>query len=183
MSKDISKKLAGQIGEHLVVAELGRRGIVAAPFAGNVPDIDILAYANGLAVPIQVKSMRQLSGSVDAAKFLRIRFDGEHQVIDGVAEDIDRDLIYVLVQIGKTRREDRFFVLEQGALQDLILRNHSNVLQRFGGRRPKNWESTHCSYDPRDIVGSEENWALIALKLGMDGEPSAYAQTTGDGAL
>ena len=45
--KDFSKRLAGQIGEHLVVAELGRREIIATPFAGNVPDIDILAYANG----------------------------------------------------------------------------------------------------------------------------------------
>jgi hypothetical protein len=167
LAKDFSKKLAGQIGEHLVVAELGRRGIIAAPFAGNVPDIDILAYANGLAVPIQVKAMRQPSGSVDASKFLSIRFDGERQIIDGFSEGIDRNLIYVLVHVGETRMQDRFFVLQQGELQDLILHNHSNVLLKFGGRRPKNWESTHCSYDPRDIVGAEENWALIAQRLGM----------------
>lgn len=167
MAKDFSKQLAGQIGEHLVVAELGRRGIIATPFAGNVPDIDILAYANGRAVPIQVKAMRQPSGSVDAAKYLKVRFEGEQQIIDGVAEDIDRSLIYVLVLIGKTRNEDQLYVLEQGQLQDLILRNHSNVLRQHGGRRPKNWESTHCSYDPREIVGAEDNWGLIARRLGI----------------
>lgn len=47
MAKSFKTQLAGQIGESLVVAELGRRGIVATAFAGNVPDIDLLAYKNG----------------------------------------------------------------------------------------------------------------------------------------
>ena len=45
MATGLSSKLAGQIGEHLVTAELGRQGIIATPFSGNVSDIDILAYA------------------------------------------------------------------------------------------------------------------------------------------
>ena len=49
MATGLSTKLTGQIGEHLVTAELGRLGIIATPFSGNVPDIDILAYANGAA--------------------------------------------------------------------------------------------------------------------------------------
>jgi hypothetical protein len=167
--KDFSKRLAGQIGEHLVVAELGRRNVIATPFAGNVPDIDILAYANGRAVPIQVKAIRQATGTADAARYLSIRFEREQQIIDGITA-VDRSLIFVLVRIGATRSQDRFFVLEQGSLQDLILRNHSRVLQQFGGRRPKNWASTHCSYDLGDLEGSEENWDLIARRLtGMGG--------------
>lgn len=162
--KDFSKRLAGQIGEHLVVAELGRRNIIATPFAGNVPEIDILAYANGRAVPIQVKAMRHANGTVDAAKYLSIRFEGETQIIDGITA-VDRTLIFVLVWIGEARSQDRCFVLEQGSLQDLILRNHSRVLHQFSGRRPRNWESTHCSYNPEDIPGSEENWDLIAQRL------------------
>ncbi len=166
MSKDFSKRLAGQIGEHLVVAELGRRNIIATPFAGNVPDIDILAYANERAVPIQVKAMRQAGGTVDATKYLRISFAGEQQRIDGLVE-VDRSLVYVLVTIGISAGEDRFFVLEQGGLQDLIMRNHSSVLERFGGRRPKNWQSTHCSYNPDDLEGAENNWSLIEQRLGF----------------
>ena len=108
MSKDFSKRLAGQIGEHLVVAELGRRNIIATPFAGNVPDIDILAYANERAVPIQVKAMRQAGGTVDATKYLRISFAGEQQRIDGLVE-VDRSLVYVLVTSGISAGEDRFF--------------------------------------------------------------------------
>ena len=33
----------GRAGEHYVAAEINRRGGYAAPFAGNVPAIDILA--------------------------------------------------------------------------------------------------------------------------------------------
>ena len=40
----------------MVVAELGRRGIVATAFAGNVPDIDIVAYADGATTHLQVKT-------------------------------------------------------------------------------------------------------------------------------
>ena len=35
-------QLSKQLSEHLVAAELARRGIGATPFSGNVPDIDIL---------------------------------------------------------------------------------------------------------------------------------------------
>ena len=59
MAKNFNSQLSGQTGEHLVVAELGRRGVVATPFAGNVPDIDVLAYANGKSLPIQVKALRK----------------------------------------------------------------------------------------------------------------------------
>ena len=46
MATGFSTKFTGQIGEYLVVAELGRRTIIATPFSGNVPDIDVIAYAN-----------------------------------------------------------------------------------------------------------------------------------------
>jgi hypothetical protein len=57
MAAGLNSKLTGQICEHLVTAELGlgRRGIIATPFSGNVPDIDILAHANGITGHIQVK--------------------------------------------------------------------------------------------------------------------------------
>ena len=35
--------LTKQIGEYLVAAELGRQGLIATTFTGNVPDFDILA--------------------------------------------------------------------------------------------------------------------------------------------
>ena len=49
------KQLSKQLSEHLVVAELARRGVIATPFSGNVPDFDILAFKNGKSTPIQEK--------------------------------------------------------------------------------------------------------------------------------
>jgi hypothetical protein len=114
MPRNFKTQLAGQIGEHLVVAELGRRGVVATPFSGNVPDLDVLAYANGKSVPIQVKANRAGNISVDAKRYLDIQFDGEQQCIVGKSADIDRSLIFVLVSIGKVAGEDRFFIYKQG---------------------------------------------------------------------
>lgn len=56
MARGFSAQLAGQMGEALVVAELGRRGIVATSFAGNLPDIDLLAWRKGRSLALQVKA-------------------------------------------------------------------------------------------------------------------------------
>ena len=55
-------QLSKQLSENLVTAELARRGVIATPFSGNVPDFDILAFNGGESTPIQVKSAR--SGNI-----------------------------------------------------------------------------------------------------------------------
>jgi hypothetical protein len=165
MPRNFKTQLAGQIGEHLVVAELGRRGVVATPFSGNVPDIDVLAYANGKSVPIQVKANRAGNISVDAKRYLDIQFDGEQQCIVGKSADIDRSLIFVLVSIGKVAGEDRFFIYKQGRLQDLIYEKHTAFLRRHGGVRPRNPKSAHCAYSIEDLTEAEGAWSVILDKL------------------
>ncbi len=81
MPRSFKNQLAGQVGESLVVAELGRRGIVATTFACNLPDIDLLAYRNGRTIALQVKSVRTGSISLDAKRFMTIEFRGDMQVI------------------------------------------------------------------------------------------------------
>ena len=56
MKTGYSTQLTQQIGEHLVVAKLGRMGIMATPFAGNVPDYDLLAvcYRGNQTVQMEV---------------------------------------------------------------------------------------------------------------------------------
>ncbi len=91
--RSFNNQLAGQIGESLVVAELGRRGIVATAFAGNVPDIDLLAYRNGHTIALQVKSVRTGSVSFDAKRFMTIEFEGDRQIITATAPGLDASLI------------------------------------------------------------------------------------------
>jgi hypothetical protein len=65
-------QLTRQIGEHLVAAELGRHGYIAAPFAGNVPLYDLLAAdARGFSIPIQVKAINGGSWQFSADTYLK----------------------------------------------------------------------------------------------------------------
>ena len=95
--KNYSTKLSGQIGENLLVAELGRRGIVASTLSGNVPDIDVLAYKDGKSIPIQVKTSKQGNLSVNADQYLIIEFSGEIQKVIGKKSDIEKTLIFVII--------------------------------------------------------------------------------------
>ena len=167
MARNSKTQLAGQIGEHLVVTELGRRGIIATPFAGNVPNIDVLAYANGKSLPIQVKAQTQGNLSVDAKRYLEIQFDGDVQSITGKSKDIERDLIFVLVKIGDAAGLDNFYVYEQAVVQDLVYAEHSSFLKKHGGIRPRNPMSIHCSYYLRDLLEYKGNWNLITGRLGI----------------
>lgn len=59
MATGLSNKLTGQIGEYMVCAELGRLGLIATSFTGNVPEYDLLVCDSGLkSLPIQVKTTR-----------------------------------------------------------------------------------------------------------------------------
>jgi|TARA_B110000196_G_scaffold56019_1_gene46400 predicted RecB family endonuclease len=74
-------QLNKQLSEHLVAAELARRGIVTTPFSGNVPDIDILAFKSGKSIPVQVKSAK--TGNITVANverdYLILKQEGNSQ--------------------------------------------------------------------------------------------------------
>jgi hypothetical protein len=159
--RSFSTQLAGQIGEALVVAELGRRNIVATGFSGNVPDIDLLAYRGGHAVPLQVKSWRSGPVHLNAGRFLRIHMDGDRQCIQGRDTDLDPELIYVFVLIGEARGDDEFFILPQGILQEIVLRCHSDYLAKHNGVRPKNPRSTHMGLKLCDLEAHRDRWDII----------------------
>ena len=113
MVKNFSSKLSGQIGENLVVAELGRRGIIATAFAGNVPEIDILAYKDKRSIRIQVKALKVGSLRTRADYYLNIDFDGKTQTVLGKRVDINRDLTFIIVKVGEKLGEDIFYICDQ----------------------------------------------------------------------
>lgn len=167
MARNFRTQLAGQIGESLVVAELGRRGIVATAFAGNVPDIDILAYANDTTVPLQVKAWRTGSVHFNATRFIKIDFEGDRQTVRGLDETLDGDLIYVFVKIGDGAGQDKYFTLLQRELQAIICKNYGMWLDKHNGVRPRNPKSTHCAVEITSLAKFEYNWALIEQRFGM----------------
>ena len=162
--KNYSTQLAGQIGESLVVAELGKRGVIATAFSGNVPDIDILAYKEGKTAAIQVKAWRAGSVSFDAKQYLNITQDGDVQTVHGVKNRNTGNLTFVFVKIGN-EEPDRFFLLSEFDLSTIIEENYSSFLNKHNGIRPRNSQTTHCSVTEDNLLPHLDNWALVESAL------------------
>lgn len=145
MATGRSTQLTRQVGEHLVAAELGRMGFVATPFAGNVPNFDLLvANEAGVAVPVQVKAINGPSWQFNARTFLDIRIEGGVQTVLGPRSTPNPHLVFVLVFL-RSAGLDEFYTLTFKDLQDHFACSYK------GGRRPKNAESMHCAVWPRDL--------------------------------
>ena len=163
MAKRSDKQLSRQIGEHLVVAKLGRLGYRATPFAGSVPGFDVLATDDkGRSIPIQVKTIKTGDWSFDAGSFLDIEVDenGWQHVNGKKTQPAMQNLIYVLVLL-RDDEDDKYFVLRFNTLQEYFFRTYK------GGRRPRNPKSFHCrirlrNFEESEVLkGSRDNWDLI----------------------
>ena len=65
--------LTGQLAEHLVCAELARRGLIATTFSHDVPTFDVLATDELCrTVPIQVKATTNDSWRTSADRWMTI---------------------------------------------------------------------------------------------------------------
>jgi hypothetical protein len=165
-----SNQLVRQIGEHLVVSKLGRLGIFATPFAGNVPDFDILASdLSGHSLPVQVKTIRRGSWQFDAKNFLEIEQQGDCQVVKGKKKLRNPDLVCVFVLLNPDER-DEFYVFPLKALQQYCAKIYSRG-EPFPVKikRPRNAESTHCAVRSHDWqryrAKEDRDWSLITKRF------------------
>ena len=179
VSRGRSNKLVGQVAEHLVVAELGRRGFIATGFAGNVPAFDVIAadeYCR--TVPIQVKASSGDSWPSDARTFMRIDYDSneKRQNYLGPVALRTPDLIYVFVALRPTsasrptgRSEvtdrDRFFVLTMNQLQQVCINCYAQWMDPKDWRRPRSPESYDNRFWIRHLEAFEDQWQLIEERL------------------
>ena len=171
MSRGRSNKLAGQIGEYLVCAELGRRGLIATPFSGNVPTFDILATDEQCrTVPIQVKASRGNSWRSDARLWMKLELDAATQVQRylGPLEIHNPDLIHVCVSIAPPNEgHDRFFILKKSDLQQVCITLYSHWMNGRDWRRPRTPDSYDCRYTIDSLHTFENNWQLIETRLAI----------------
>jgi len=165
ITRDFSKQLSGQIGEALVVAELGRMGVVATAFAGNVPDIDILAYKDAKSVAVQVKAWKAGSISFDAKRLLDITFQGDKQTVKGIHHNIQRLPIYVFVRIADANGKDEFYILDQHTLAGLVQEGYQAFLDLHEGVRPKNPRTTHNSVTLSQLSAFKDNWDVLLAEF------------------
>jgi len=171
MSIGRNNKLAGQIGEHLVCAELGKRGLIATPFSGNVPTFDVIAADERCrTVPIQVKASRFDNWPNDAREWMEISFDPETQKQKFIASKKleNPDLIYVFVAIanpGDEGQKDKFFVLTKAQLQEICIVHYSKWMGGLEWKRPRSPESYDLRFETRDLEKFEGKWEMITTRL------------------
>jgi hypothetical protein len=175
MSRGRNNQLTGQIAEHLVVAELGRRGLAATGFSGNIPTFDVLAVdENCRVVPIQVKASTGDSWPSDARTWMNIGFEEDtlRQHFTGPSRLATPDLIYVCVAIAPqgTDRRDRFFVLTMKDLQRICIDAYHHWMVPKDWKRPRNPQSYDCRYAIKHLAEFEDNWDLIRTRL-ADSKP------------
>ncbi|APG27068.1 hypothetical protein A7E78_03995 [Syntrophotalea acetylenivorans] len=162
MSDGRSKQLVKQAGEHLVAAELAKRGFLATPFAGNVPGFDVIAIGEGLkAIPVQVKTISSSSWQLKASRFIDISFVGKKQRVTGISNTVSDHLIYVFVKIA-TESDDRFYIIRAKDLAGRIKKNYINFLYRFDNVRPKNHKSTHASINETHLADCLNKWDIFS---------------------
>ena len=166
MATALSIQLTAKTGEHLVTAELARRGIMATPFSGNVPEIDILGYANHIAIPIQVKAINGISWQFDVKKFLDVKIFGSEQKVNGLNPHLKRDLSCIFVVLGERLADAEYYVFKYGWLQDYFR-------ERYKGRRaPNNINSFHCAVWKKDMARHLGKWGIVErafkMKAAMD---------------
>jgi hypothetical protein len=187
MSRGRRNQLTGQIAEHLVVAELGRLGLAATGFSGNIPTFDVLAVdENCRVVPIQVKASTGLSWPSDARKWMDISVEEGtlRQQFRGPSRLATPDLIYVCVAIAplRTDQRDRFFVLTMEDLQRVCIDTYSKWMGPKDWKRPLNPHSFDCRYEIKSLTQFEANWDLIRDRLaGSAPNPALAALPDNDG--
>ena len=169
MANGRKNSLVKQIGEHLVCAELGRQNLLATPFAGNIPDLDILAVdQKGHSIAIQVKATSHTTWPGRADTWFNVRFENKVQKLTLLKNIPNLDLIYVCVALDLNKeRPDRFFILTKLQLRDVCVTTYKAWMKKHNFIRPRNSESLDCRYSISDIEKYENNWALITEQLNV----------------
>jgi len=170
MATGRSTKLTGAVGEFLVTAELCRRGLLATPFAGNVPHYDIIASGQaGGHVAVQVKAINGPTWQFDIRKFMDVQMgdDGKHQVLGKLQPEPFPGLVCVLVVIQETG-QDRFFILDWKELRKIVTGGYKVYLQKHNFARPRAHSSFHTALAISDAEPFEDQWSKILDRVISD---------------
>lgn len=144
-------------------AELGRRDILATPFAGNVPGFDVIATGERQkTVPIQVKTSNRTAWVMRLDPWLHITFDKRRKrhVLHGKRRLQNPDLIFVFVRLDK-KQGDCFYIVTPWRVREIIFKNYKRVMEPRDYRRPQTPESMHWVIHERDLEHWVDNWKLI----------------------
>ena len=142
----------GRAGEHLVAGEILRRGGWASTFAGNMPDVDVLAANRDQSrtVWIQVKTKR--GGATWQTSINRGRKR---------TREVDPDRFWILVDLAG--EVPAYFVVPEWWMQNDIYTAHRAYLNRSGGTRARSPDSTHHAIPISRVEQWREHWGELRI--------------------
>lgn len=157
-----AKQLIAQWGEHLACSELNRRGFFATPFAGNIPEIDILCCDENLkTIPIQVKALTTDHLPGIATRYMDVVFDGERQIVKPKKRIANPGLIYLFIKIGREYGKDEFYLIRKKELFKIVYHDYKKWLEGHNNLRPRKPQSLHCSIWLKHLTRYKDNWQIL----------------------
>jgi hypothetical protein len=167
MRAGLSNKVVGQTGEFAVCAELGKRGMIACPFAGNVPGFDVLAVDEHLnCIPIQVKTSKGRTWITgDLLNYVTVERNGKQMILGQATKPHFPNLIRVYVSLGQPGERNRYFVLTESDFYKVAVDSFREWFEKHGGIRPRNPDSRHTAVDISILEPFEDKWDLVMSQL------------------
>lgn len=147
-----TNQMVGRAGEHLVTGEILRRGAYATPFAGNMPQVDVLAADKDQdrTVWIQVKTKR--GGTTWQTSITRGR---QREEEDSPAR------FWILVDLAGD--DPDYYIIPEWWMQNDIFTAHQKYLDEHGGQRAKNPDSTHHAVTIARVDQWRDRWDLLDI--------------------
>ena len=142
----------GRAGEHFVAAEILRRGGHASTFAGNMPDIDVLAADRhqDRTVWIQVKTKRS-------------RGAWQTTTTRGRRRQPETDPLRFWVLVDLAVGSPKYYVIPEWWIQNDIYQAHEDYLSRHGGQRARTKDSTHHAIASKRVEEWHDRWDLLQI--------------------
>ncbi len=153
-SRGARNQQVARAGEYFVVAELNKRGAFAVPFAGNMPRIDILAcnLDQSRTVYIQVKTKQHWKTwqtNINQGRKISPR-DNETN-------------FWVFVDLGERDTSPRYWIVPEWWIRNDIYEVHQDYLNKHGGERARNPESTHHAIDEKRLEQWKDRWDILGI--------------------
>ena len=144
----------GRAGEYFVVAELNKRGAFAVPFAGNMPKIDLIACNHDQSHTINIQGQTKRGGRTWHSSIVGSR---------PMTPPGNETNFWVFVDLGDLDTFPRYWIVPDWWIKDDIYKTHQTYLDRHGGQRANNSNSTHHAIDEKRLSEWQGRWDILGI--------------------
>ena len=156
-SRGASNQQVARAGEQFVSAELNKRGAYAVTFAGNMPKIDLLACNSDQSRTVQIQVKTKRGGRSWHSSIIG---SGE---MEAPLNSLDAVVFWVFIDIGELDAAPRYWIVPAWWIRNDIHKAHKEYLDRHGGKRKTNNESTHHSIEEKRLEEWQGKWQVMGI--------------------